>query len=93
LHRARAIAREVGLHYVYEGNIFSDAASTNCPNCGAVLIRRSWHDVTENRLRNGTCPDCGHAIPGRWTSPPTEFRRASPAQQRAIASKYGYLNL
>ncbi len=93
LHRARAIAREVGLHYVYEGNIFSDAANTNCPTCGALLIRRSWHDVIENRLRNGTCPDCGHAIPGRWTSLPTDFRQASPAQQRAIASKYGYLNL
>ena len=63
LHRARAIAREVGLHYVYEGNIFSDAANTNCPNCGALLIRRSWHDVQENRLRDGACPDCGQRSP------------------------------
>ena len=77
LHRARAIAREAGLHYVYEGNISRDAANTNCPNCGALLIRRSWHDVIENRLRNGACPDCGHAIPGRWTSP-LRIRQASP---------------
>jgi pyruvate formate lyase activating enzyme len=67
LHRARAIAREAGLHYVYEGNIFSDAANTICPKCGALLIRRSWHNVIENRLREGSCPDCGHAVPGRWS--------------------------
>ena len=50
LHGARAIAREVGLHYVYEGNIRSDGAHTSCPSCKSLLIRRSWHDVTENRL-------------------------------------------
>ena len=69
LHRARAIAREVGLHYVYEGNIYSDGAHTLCRNCGEMLIRRSWHDVLQNRLRNGACPKCAHKIPGRWTSP------------------------
>ena len=50
LHAARAIALEVGLHYVYEGNIRSDAANTTCPSCKSLLIRRSWHDVQENRL-------------------------------------------
>ncbi|HEV2298754.1 MAG TPA: AmmeMemoRadiSam system radical SAM enzyme [Candidatus Acidoferrales bacterium] len=69
LHRARAVAREVGLHYVYEGNIFSDGAHTLCPKCGETLIRRSWHDVQQNRLRHGACPKCGQKIPGRWTSP------------------------
>jgi pyruvate formate lyase activating enzyme len=66
LHRARAIAREAGLHYVYEGNIFSAGANTFCPQCGAVLVQRSWHDVTENRLNDGACPECGLAIPGVW---------------------------
>ncbi len=94
LHQARNIAREVGLHYVYEGNIFSDAANTLCPGCGAVLIRRSWHNVQENRLQHGACPDCGHSIPGRWKNPrgktpPKTFDRA-----RQIADeKYGALNL
>ncbi|HEV2489599.1 MAG TPA: AmmeMemoRadiSam system radical SAM enzyme [Candidatus Acidoferrales bacterium] len=69
LHQARAIARQVGLHYVYEGNIFSDGAHTLCPKCGEILIRRSWHDVLQNRLRDGACPKCSHVIPGRWTSP------------------------
>jgi pyruvate formate lyase activating enzyme len=94
LHQAREIAREVGLHYVYEGNIFSDGAHTLCPGCGMTLIRRSWHDVLVNRLKDGKCPQCGYAIAGRWVNP----RRATPlkAYERAVAvanEKYGELNL
>ena len=64
LHAARAIALEAGLHYVYEGNIYSDGANTSCPSCKALLIRRSWHDVRKNRLKNGCCPNCGLADSG-----------------------------
>lgn len=67
LHRARQIAREAGLRYVYEGNIFSEATNTYCPNCNAILVKRSWHDVRENRLRGGKCPQCAEAIPGVWS--------------------------
>ena len=70
LHRARAIAREVGLHYVYEGNIFSDAANTLCPSCNTLLVRRSWHNVLENHLREGNCPRCHLPIPGYWQPQP-----------------------
>ena len=66
LHTARKIAREVGLHYVYEGNIFGDGGNTSCPECGAVLIRRSWHEVLENRLQDGKCVECGERIEGVW---------------------------
>jgi pyruvate formate lyase activating enzyme len=66
LHRARKIALDAGLHYVYEGNIFSEGANTNCPSCGRLLIRRSWHNVLENNLKNGDCPSCGLMIPGVW---------------------------
>jgi pyruvate formate lyase activating enzyme len=67
LHRARAIAREAGLRYVYEGNIFSDAANTNCSSCNQLLIRRNWHDVLRNNLKSGACPKCNTPIPGRWS--------------------------
>ena len=93
LHRARSIALDAGLHYVYEGNILSGAADTNCPACGAVLIRRSWHDVISNRLRNGACPDCGQHIPGRWEQPRDHSVPENPAEIRAVAAKYGALNL
>jgi len=66
LHRARSIAIEAGLHYVYEGNIVTDAGSTFCPQCSLRLIRRSWHKVEENLLRNGKCPRCSTVIPGVW---------------------------
>ena len=68
LHTARKIALGAGLHYVYEGNIHSDAAHTYCPGCGKIVIRRSWHDVQENFLRDGKCPACGVVVPGRWTN-------------------------
>jgi pyruvate formate lyase activating enzyme len=66
LHRAREVALEAGLHYVYEGNIYSDGANTNCPRCGSILIRRSWHTVEANQLRDGCCPQCSYRLPGRW---------------------------
>jgi len=71
LHRAREIALKTGLHYVYEGNIFSEAANTYCPGCGAMLIRRSWHDVLDDRMTNGGCGKCGLRIPGVWKHPET----------------------
>jgi pyruvate formate lyase activating enzyme len=93
LHRARAIAREAGLHYVYEGNIFSGGANTECPKCGALLIRRSWHDVKENRLRNGCCCQCGHEIPGRWSNPRGQTPAKHLAGLDAASKKYDHLNL
>jgi pyruvate formate lyase activating enzyme len=66
LHRARRIALEAGLHYVYEGNIVTDAGSTFCPQCNLRVIRRSWHKVEENNLKDGKCPRCACAIPGVW---------------------------
>jgi pyruvate formate lyase activating enzyme len=89
LHRARRIALETGLHYVYEGNIRSEAANTRCPKCDALLIRRSWHDVRENRLRDGRCPDCGRAIPGRWSRPAVR----APASSDSAAARYDEFNL
>jgi pyruvate formate lyase activating enzyme len=94
LHAARAIALEAGLHYVYEGNILSDGAHTSCPACHALLIRRSWHDVQKNRLKDGCCPNCGLAVPGRWANPrgqtrPKSFRKASTLS----AERYADLNL
>ncbi len=93
LHEARKIAREVGLHYVYEGNIFSEGAHTYCPSCGKILIRRSWHKVLENRLNDGKCPSCGDVVPGRWTSPRGKTPLKAYQKAQAAAEKYDSLNL
>ncbi len=96
LDRARRIALDAGLHYVYEGNIKTDAGDTICPGCRRVLVHRAWHDVLQNRIRDGRCPDCGTAIPGRWTNPRAN---AAPAATRAsdvprsTAKRYDAWNL
>ena len=88
LHRARKIALATGLHYVYEGNIFSEGANTYCPSCGELLIRRSWHSVLKNNMKNGACPSCGLAIPGVWQR---NGRRAAVAS--VVTHGYEHINL
>ncbi|MFA5084441.1 MAG: AmmeMemoRadiSam system radical SAM enzyme [Candidatus Paceibacterota bacterium] len=66
LMRARIIAKNMGLNYVYTGNISDeDGSTTFCPKCGQAVIRRKNFAVVENRLKNGKCP-CGEEIPGIW---------------------------
>ena len=93
LHMASKIAREVGLHFVYEGNIRNGAGETRCPVCDALLVRRGWHEVFDIRLKDGACPDCGAVIPGRWSNPRGNTPvKGSPLADR-IAKKYEALNL
>jgi pyruvate formate lyase activating enzyme len=91
LHRARKIALDAGLHYVYEGNIFSEGANTHCQSCGELLIRRSWHNVLENKLKNGACPSCGLEIPGVWQR--KSAGRSLGSAARSVAHRYGHVNL
>jgi len=67
LRRAIAIGKGEGLLFIYPGNRdmpgFED---THCPSCGALLIKRHWFSVIQNRLRGGMCPDCGESVPGVW---------------------------
>ena len=68
LKRARAIAIEEGLRYVYTGNIHDvEGGTTFCPGCGAALIVRDWHHIDLYRMTpGGACPDCAAAVPGRF---------------------------
>ncbi|MFA4983091.1 MAG: AmmeMemoRadiSam system radical SAM enzyme [Candidatus Micrarchaeia archaeon] len=65
LARARKIAMEEGLKYVYTGNRPGDGGeSTYCPKCGFCAIRRFGFEVVENHLaKDGRCPKCGLAMP------------------------------
>ncbi len=64
--RAREIALEEGLRYVYTGNIpDTDGASTRSPASGQIVIERQGHFVVRNDLRDGVAPD-GTPIPGVW---------------------------
>ena len=71
LARAAAIGREVGLRYVYCGNLPGQVRGledTRCPQCGETLIRRLGYWIEDYKLTpKGSCPACHAAIPGRWS--------------------------
>jgi len=65
LIQAMEIGRRAGLKYVYIGNVPGQGGEdTPCPGCGRVLIQRQGFRVSYNRLRDGSCPDCGTRIEG-----------------------------
>jgi len=67
LTNARAAAREVGLRYVYTGNVHDrDGQTTLCPGCGAAVIERDWQAVRGYRLKGDSCADCGTRIAGHF---------------------------
>jgi pyruvate formate lyase activating enzyme len=60
LQRAREIAREEGLRYVYIGNVQSmDGENTHCHSCGALLIARMGYHVADKIPGGVACPKCG----------------------------------
>ncbi|MCI2426444.1 AmmeMemoRadiSam system radical SAM enzyme [Candidatus Acetothermia bacterium] len=69
IQRARQIGIEVGLRYVYEGNITGQGETTHCPNCNQLLIKRIGFFVKENHLHAGRCPVCNEEIKGVWLHP------------------------
>jgi len=66
LWKAREIALQEGLRYVYIGNIRSQAENTYCYKCGGLIIERVGFFVKKNLLKKGRCPYCGAIIRGLW---------------------------
>ncbi len=67
LERARGIAKEEGLHYVYIGNVPGhENNSTFCPECGTRVIHRVHFSIRRIRMEDGKCGECDHPIPGVW---------------------------
>lgn len=61
------IAKEMGLQYLYAGNIRSGQwENTYCPQCKSLLIERQGYFTRILDLSNGKCGSCGHSIPGVW---------------------------
>jgi pyruvate formate lyase activating enzyme len=75
LTRARRIALEAGLHYVYTGNVHDKSGDrTNCPGCGKPVIARDWYRILDYDLdATGHCTHCGTAIAGRFGEFGTPF--------------------
>ena len=60
LKKARHLAMQAGMRYVYVGNVVSEYENTFCPDCGAIIIERSGFRINK---RGKTCPDCGYVAP------------------------------
>ncbi|HEY3232076.1 MAG TPA: radical SAM protein [Roseiflexaceae bacterium] len=54
--RARRLAHEAGLHFVYGPE---PGQNTNCPSCGALVIERGTNGVRVVGLDGGSCAECG----------------------------------
>lgn len=67
LEKARKIAVEEGIKFVYIGNVpMHSANNTYCPSCGKILIERKGYHVGENNIKDGSCKYCGETIRGVW---------------------------
>jgi pyruvate formate lyase activating enzyme len=89
LGRARRIARERGLRYVYTGNVHDEeGGSTYCPGCGGVVIGRDWYRITAWNLdAGGCCARCATPIPGRFEALPGRWgARRQPVRLAEFAA-------
>jgi len=72
LEELHDIAREVGLRYVYVGNVWGHRMEhTYCPDCGTVVVERFGFTIRRWRLGpDHRCPRCGTTIPMVGDLPP-----------------------
>lgn len=67
LERARNIALDTGLYYVYIGNIMTDnGENTICHQCGKILVQRQGYTILAMNIKNGRCPRCNTEVYGIW---------------------------
>jgi len=67
LERARDIAVQEGLDFVYIGNVPGHTYnSTFCPGCNSVVVERHHFSVYEVKIEDGKCRYCGQVIAGVW---------------------------
>lgn len=67
LEEAREVALDVGLNYVYIGNVPGHPGeNTYCPYCKKPIIVRRGYIVLANEIKKGRCRFCGKGIAGIW---------------------------
>lgn len=76
LTRYRELALEMGMHYVYVGNVARHPGNhTYCHHCKKMLIERRGYNIPTFNLAGGKCKFCRTVIPGVW-----DRETAAPAQ-------------
>ncbi len=81
LAKARELAIEEGLRFVYVGNVPGDPGNnTYCPGCGRAVLVREGFAVREYHLNGDRCEYCGTRLPGVWweQKPPARPARTLP---------------
>jgi pyruvate formate lyase activating enzyme len=75
LEQACEASSEVGLNYVYMGNVPGHRyENTYCPNCRELLIKRFGFEIDKWRLtKDMRCPACGHTIAIKGQFNPSGF--------------------
>lgn len=67
LEKAREIALESGIKYVYIGNVpGSKAGNTYCPACKKTILERRGYVIISNNIRDNKCAFCNEPISGIW---------------------------
>ncbi len=75
LRRARQIALDHGLRYVYTGNVHdAEGQTTRCGACGEPVVVRDWYEILSYRITgSGHCANCSAPIPGVFDGPAGEW--------------------
>ncbi|MBZ5537080.1 MAG: AmmeMemoRadiSam system radical SAM enzyme [Acidobacteriia bacterium] len=67
LEKAREIALQAGMRYVYVGNVPGHAAeNTYCHGCNKLIVERKGFRILSNNIAQNKCRFCGEKIPGVW---------------------------
>ncbi|HOV91156.1 MAG TPA: AmmeMemoRadiSam system radical SAM enzyme [Syntrophorhabdaceae bacterium] len=67
IEKAREIAMNIGLNYVYTGNIPGNPGeNTYCPNCKKAVVKRVGYSIMDIHIKNGKCSFCGKNLKGIW---------------------------
>ena len=67
LEKARKIAMNTGLHYVYIGNVPGhEGENTYCPTCKKPVVKRIGYSIVEKKITGSRCSYCKARIAGVW---------------------------
>ncbi|MBI5218303.1 MAG: AmmeMemoRadiSam system radical SAM enzyme [Bacteroidia bacterium] len=67
LEKARKIAMDAGIKYIYIGNVPGhEAENTFCPKCKKMIIERKGFYILNNHIKDNKCEYCSEKISGVW---------------------------
>ncbi|MBQ3641168.1 AmmeMemoRadiSam system radical SAM enzyme [bacterium] len=67
LYKAYTTAKNMGIKYVYTGNLETvETSTTYCKHCGKEIIKRDGYKLLEYNLRDGNCIFCGTKCDGNF---------------------------